>query len=84
MRMSHQKLDTEIADNIAACKADMERVGVDASKDGPLLQKACEIYCKWQFNYMEKGDDFKRNYEDLRNAMSLSTSFRKGDENGTA
>lgn len=72
MRISHTALDTEIESNIQTCLMDLERVGVNKDVDSPLIFKACELYCKWQFDYQGKADQYKRNYEELRDSMSLS------------
>lgn len=76
MRMSHDALDNEINRNIRACLHDLKRAGVDAEKGGPLIDKACELYCKWQQDYQGKADQYKRNYEELRDAMSLAGDYK--------
>lgn len=76
MRISHDAINNEINRNLQACLLDLERVGVDAAKDGPLIDKACELYCKWQQDYQGKADQYKRNYEELRDAMSLAGDYK--------
>lgn len=76
MRMSHDALDNEINRNIQACLHDLKRAGVDGEKGGPLIDKACELYCKWQQDYQGKADRYKRNYDELRDAMSLAGDYK--------
>lgn len=77
MRITHNMLDTDIQQNIDSCLLDLGRVGVDSSKDTALLCKACELYCKWQYDYQQKGEQFEMNYNKLRDAMSLCEDYRK-------
>lgn len=65
-------------DNISACKIDMERAGVVNTPDKAikLYDKAIELYCKWQFDFRGKGEEYRKNYEATRDAMSLS-SFKE-------
>ncbi len=80
MRIFHTMLDTDITGNIAACMADLKRVGVgaalavDTSEDA-LICKAAELYCKWQYDFGGKGEQFKQAYENLRNAISLCENY---------
>lgn len=84
MRISHAKLDGDIQDNIDAALLDMRRVGVKVSNDtdNKLVYKAIELYCKAEFDYLGKGAEFKKNYETLRDAMSIAKGYkdeRSGD-----
>lgn len=74
MRISHTSLDNEIKRNIDTCLLDMKRVGVNI-KDDELINKACELYCKAQFDYLGKGEQFQKNYEQLRDALSLTEGY---------
>lgn len=78
MRISHTDLDDDIQRNIDACLLDMKRVGINVLLDNALLDKAVELFCKAQFDYQGKGDQYLRNYENLRNAMSMSEVYRCG------
>ena len=40
------------------------------------LDKAVELYCKAQFDYLGKGEQFRENYERLRDAMSMAAEYR--------
>lgn len=82
LRMFHNVLDTEIKNNIDACMLDLQRVGVsetvatDTSEDA-LIQKAAELYCKWQYDFNGKGDQYKQSYENLRDAISLCNQYKE-------
>lgn len=80
LRISTEGLDDEILDNIDAARLDMSRVGISDAMDDRLTDKAVELYCKWQFNYMNKAEQFERNYMELRNAMSITEKYRRGEE----
>lgn len=80
LRITHNLLDDDIQQNIDTCLLDLERVGVDGSKDTDLRTKAVELYCKWQLDYNLKGDKFESNYKDLRDAMSLCDQYMRGYE----
>ena len=56
----------------------MRRVGINIDKDDVLLDKAVELYCKAQFDYLGKGEQFQQNYEKLRDAISLAGDYRCG------
>lgn len=75
MRITHTHLDEEIEKNINTALRDMRRVGV-CVKDDDLTDKACELYVKAQFDYQGKGDQYQKNYEALRDAMSLSGTYQ--------
>lgn len=81
LRLSNDKFNDEIQDNINSCMSDMELVGVNTTPvDSELIDKAIELYCKWQFDYMGKGERFESNYKSLRDTMSLTETYGKGKE----
>ena len=91
MRISHNLLDQEILENLETCALDLERAGVQPFlvKDGmidrtkfkdKLVEKAGELYYKWQTDFQEKGDQFERAYKSLRDALSLSGDYRSDDQ----
>ncbi len=77
MRISHGALDGEIQRNIDTCLRELARVGINVKMEDPLLDKACELFCKAEFNYQGKGGEFRKNYEMLRDAMSLTGRYRE-------
>lgn len=77
MRITHDLLDEDIKNNIVAAMLDLARVGVNTNgeNDG-LTEKAIELYVKWQYDYAGKSEEFRENYEKLRNALSLGGKWR--------
>ena len=79
LRISHDKLDEDIINNIDACLLDLKRVGVNVSEPDALIDKACELYCKYQYDYQNKGEQFRQSYESLRDALSLCDDYKNTD-----
>jgi len=75
MRISHDVLDDEIERNVESCRCDLEASGVYCDEDEPLFIKACEIYNKWQLDYMGKGEQFERAYSNLKDSMGLCGDY---------
>ena len=83
MRIFHNVTDSSISSDISACMLDLQRVGVSKSaavesSEDALINKAAELYCKWQNDYNGKGDQFKQAYENLRDALSLCDTYTEG------
>ena len=76
LRISHSKLDDDIASNIEACFYDLIRLGVYPNKNVPLTEKAVKLYIRWQYNFEGEADRYRLAYENLRDAMSLSSDYR--------
>lgn len=80
LRISHNKLDDDIQHNITAALLDMQRVGIKVDdKPDDIICSACEMYIKWQYDYLGKGTQWERNYTLLRNALSQSSNYMGGD-----
>ena len=85
MRIFHNMLDTDITTNISACMLDLQRVGIpkehanEASKD-TLIYKAAELYCKWQYDFNSKSEQFEKAYKNLRDAISLCGTYTESGE----
>lgn len=84
MRIFHNVIDSDIESNIDACMLDLQRVGVHndsaiKTSTDALICKAAELYCKWQYDYNGKGDQFRQAYENLRDAISLCESYTEGE-----
>ena len=75
MRISHDALNDDISGNIEICKLDLEMAGVYCKETDKLYQKACELYCKWQNDYMGKGEQFEKSYRSLKDAMALCGDY---------
>ena len=80
MRIFHNALDPDIESNIDSCMLDLKRVGVsaiyaDSGASDALIQKAAELYCKWQYDFDGKGEQYQKAYEKLRDALSLCDTY---------
>lgn len=83
IRITHDRLDEEIQRNIDTCLLDMKRVGINTSdSESNMIIKACELFCKWQFDFMGKAERYKICYEQFRDSMSLSKEYQEA-ENGS-
>ena len=80
VRISTESLNTDIQDNIDAARLELSRVGIHEEADDALTDKAVELYCKWQFNYMNKGEQFYKNFSELRNALSVTEKYKNWEE----
>ena len=80
MRIFHNALDSDIQSNIDACMLELQRVGILADVAKPetadaLIAKAAELFCKWQYDFGGKGDQYQKAFEKLRDAISLCDSY---------
>lgn len=77
MRISNNKLDDTIQSDIMTCCDDLEMRGITSDTELYLVRKACELYCKWQFNFAELGERYEKHYRSLTDSMALSEKYRK-------
>ena len=75
MRISHTVLDDDIQNNIDSCTLDLGVAGVYFAEPDNLIQKAFELYAKWQFDYMGKAEQFERAYKNLKDALALCGDY---------
>ena len=76
LRISGTALDTDIQGDIDAALADLARAGVDITNQSqPLIIKAVKLYCRWQQDYMSKGDQYYKAYTGLMQALSLAGDY---------
>ena len=86
LRISHDKLDEDIRQHISACLDDMRRLGIavpDNDTDvesNSLLLSAVKLYCMAQYDFLSKGDQYKKGYESLRDVLSMSGGYKESDE----
>lgn len=85
LRISHNRLDDDINQHISACLDDMKRLEIAVPDDTenvvgvPLLLAAVKIYCMAQYDFLGKGEQYKKGYESLRDTLSLSSNYRESD-----
>lgn len=70
------KITEEIEDCIAACKADLANDGVKVidEKDA-LVKRAITLYCKAEFGYNDKAEEFRKSYDMLKARLSMSKEY---------
>lgn len=80
LRINHNKLDDQFAQDIEAAKAELVRVGilreaVDAEED-PLIDKAIIAYCLWIESENEKmASGYKAIWNQWRDELRKSPSY---------
>ncbi len=82
LRISGNALDDDIQGDIDAALMDLHRVGIDVTDQSqPLIIKAVKLYCRWQQDYMGKGDQYCKAYTGLMQALSLAGDYIAEPEN---
>jgi len=79
LRVSTTALDGEILDLIAAARADLRLVGVDASGDDPLIIRAVITYCRCHFSSPADYDRMKASYDEQKGQLMLAYRYRVPD-----
>ncbi|MBC5657454.1 DNA-packaging protein [Clostridium sp. BX14] len=80
-----EKITEEINDCIAACKMDLQDVGVKKLEEtDALIIRAITLYCKAEFGYSDKSEQFWKSYECLKMHLSLSSEYTGGVTPDTA
>lgn len=65
---------------IAACKMDLQDVGVKKlDETDALIIRAITLYCKAEFGYSDKSEQFWKSYECLKTHLSLSSEYTGGE-----
>ena len=76
LRLTWAALDNEIEAKMAVADAELARVGVNiASADenvARLLDYARELFCKAEFNFDGRGEQYMAKFEGVRDAMKLT------------
>ena len=83
LRISSQAaaITGEINDCIEACKRDLQQVGVNnLDESDALIIRAITIYCKAEFGYSEKAQQFRQSYDSLKIALSLMEEYQTAPE----
>lgn len=83
LRISHKHFDTEIADLIAAARADLKLAGIRADKadddNDPLTRRAVMCYLKAEFGLdNDDAERYRNSYEMLKRHLALADEYIKG------
>ena len=84
LRMTGDVLNDDIQKNISAALLDMRRVGINTDKVNPsdpnsydaLTLSCVEFYCKWIYNFLQRGPEWQAAYIRLRDSMALCGDYR--------
>lgn len=82
LRISHNKLDSELEARISAARAEMVRVGVEEAiandDDDPLVLDAVKTYCQYAFTDDEKKrEGFYNSWVCQIDGLRKSRSYRR-------
>jgi hypothetical protein len=90
LRISHDKLDDDLADAVTSCLADLRVCGVKPPEpedpaDGidPLILNAIKLYCRKEFtDDLAKAAEYQRRYDALKSCLMMAGDYREesGDE----
>lgn len=80
LRFKTTSHDDEIQRNIDTCIDEMKLAGINTNESDQLIIKACELYNKAEFDYNGKGEQYRKNYKNLKDAMSLSIKYKENKE----
>ena len=84
LRMTGDVLNDDITKNINAALLDMRRVGIKTEEvdlSNPksydaLILSCVEFYCKWIYNFLQRGAEWQAAYIRLRDSMALCGDYR--------
>ena len=85
LRISHNKLDEDIKDDIDACLADLKVCGIiDPQETDPLIYNAIKLYCRSIYtDDTAKGTAYLSRYEALKACLMMAEGYgweATGDE----
>ena len=86
LRISHDKLDTDIQDAIYAAQSEMERLGIDHRKkviidsievEDPLILQAVKTYCRFEFaSEPNKRDGYMASWQYQLDCLRKSEAYK--------
>lgn len=92
LRISHDKLDDDLQDNIAACLTDLKVCGVRETKLGlsaepdPLILNAVKLYCKKEYtDDPVKATRYQGGYDALKSCLMMAEGYgyeEAGEDDG--
>ena len=72
-------ITAEINDVIEACKADLAAVGVETiDETDALIVRAVTLFCRAEFNFNGKGDQYRQSYDLQKMSLSLDMDYNGG------
>lgn len=82
LRITHNKLDSELQDVIDACKMDLSIAGIKKiDDDDPLIQQAVKTYAKAEYEQdVNKANRLAQAYVSLKISMALCGDYTEEAE----
>ena len=81
---TNEKITEEIEDCIAACKKDLQDVGVKRlDETDALIIRAVTLYVKAEFGFNGNAEKFHNSYESLKVHLSMSSEYNTVSETDT-
>ena len=78
------RITEEINDCIAACKKDLQDVGVKRlDETDALIVRAITLYVKAEFGFNDNADKFHNSYESLKVHLPMSSEYNTVSETDT-
>lgn len=78
LRISHSKLDDDVADSIEACLQDLKVCGVqDPDVADPLILNAIKLFCKVAYtDDTGKAAAYQERYDALKSCLMMAEGYR--------
>ncbi len=78
LRIHTTALDDDIRADIDAALIQLGISGVENRvENDPLVAKAVKLYCRWQNDFLGKGEQYGAAFEALKIAMALSSDYNE-------
>lgn len=80
LRFDFDDLDNDVSDNISAALLELRAAGVKSGTEemDMLTLRAVKLYCRWQYNFDGRAEQYEKAYSALKTALSLDTDHREG------
>lgn len=85
LRISHNALDEDLSDTIAACLQDLKVCGVqapvpdDPQETDPLILNAIKLYCRREFtDDTGKAAEYQKRYDAMKSCLMMAEGYREG------
>lgn len=86
LRINHSALDTDVADTISACLADLRVCGIlpdvatDETELDPLVLNAVKLYCKMEYtDEPAKAARYAEGYDKLKACLMMAEGYAHGE-----
>ena len=86
LRISHNQLDEDLSDTIAACLQDLKVCGVqvpvpdDSQKTDTLILNAIKLYCRAEYtDDTAKAAAYMERYNSMKSCLMMASGYREED-----